>query len=107
MTTVGAGSYPLRLARTWVLCLVLATGWMPLQWLVFSPVVAPESGTRVLIYFLLLGLAPIPAVTSATLLVRDFGWPRGLLGAPAAILAVTTPGVCNAVRIALAQAGGA
>jgi hypothetical protein len=95
-------AYPSRLARTWLIGLVIAFGWLPLKWLVCdSPM--PTLQPLEFLYFLLLWVAPIPAVASATLLIRDFGWRRGLLGAPAAVLALTVAGVWHVVAITIEQ----
>jgi len=106
MTTTEPGRYRSRLAKTWTLGLALGFGWLPVWWLAQAEA-TQGSGVLTLLYFLLLGLAPIPAVTSATLLVRDFGWARGMLGVPAAVLAVAVPGAWHVVKIALAEMGGA
>ncbi|MDP1737796.1 MAG: hypothetical protein Q8L23_10170 [Caulobacter sp.] len=94
-----ADGYARRLALVYALALVGALAWIPLNAL--YPNWMSDNLPGFFTYLGALALAPIPAVAAATLLVWDYGWRRGLLGAPAAVLAVTGAGVCNVVRIAI------
>ncbi|MDP1631955.1 MAG: hypothetical protein Q8L66_11110 [Caulobacter sp.] len=89
------------LALTYVFGLLGAFAWVPLVALIDAWTMT--QGPTFILYFALLGLAPVPAIAAATLLVRDHGWRRGCYGAPAAVLAAALPGLWHLARIAITE----